>query len=382
MIFFVSYCILSRNGTIKPEIYNRMKHEKLFVTKSFLPPKEDYLAYLDRIWDSGQMTNQGGLTVELENKLSELFQTDFLLVCNGTVALQLLLKLSGVEGGEVITTPFSYVATTSSILWEHSKPVYADIERERFCIDPEQVEACFTPETKAILATHVFGYPCDIEKLSMIAAEHKVPLIFDAAHAFGCVWQGKPLAYWGDGSACSFHATKLFHTAEGGGCIIHDRESKEKLDFMRRFGHCKDDHMFLGINAKISELHAAMGLCNLKYTGEIVKKRREISDIYDSLLPGFLYHPSIPEGLEYNYAYYPVLFESEEQLLYYFDKLEKRNIFPRRYFYPSLNTLPYLSVRQECPVSEDISSRIACLPLSAEMSRHEVEKIMKILNQE
>jgi dTDP-4-amino-4,6-dideoxygalactose transaminase len=269
--------------------------------------------------------------------------------------------------GDIITTPFSYVATTSAILWERCKPVFVDIEPNTFTIDATKIESAITADTKAILAVHVFGYPCDAEAIDRIAKKHGLRVIYDAAHAFGVTYKGKSLLSYGDVSVCSFHATKLFHTIEGGSVIAGDREISKKLDLIKRFGHTGDEHHMLGINAKASEFQAAMGLCNLKYIERIIDARKSVSLLYDMLLAGVLQRPQVPNGIEYNYAYYPVVFENEAQLLRAMASLEKIGVYPRRYFYPSLNTLPYITETQKCPVSEYIAKRIICLPLYADI---------------
>lgn len=350
------------------------------VTKSYLPPKDEFLKYVSDIFDRGILTNQGANVRELESKLSAFLGAEnFHYVTNGTIALQLALKALGIEDGEVVTTPFSYVATTSSILWERCAPVFVDIEPDNFTIDPTKIEAAITPKTRAIMPVHVFGYACDVDAIQKIADKHGLKVIYDAAHAFASEYKGKSLATYGDISTLSFHATKLFHTIEGGACIVKDKAVSDKLELIKRFGHQNDTHYMLGINAKQDEFNAAMGLANFKHLDEIKAARKHISELYDSLLNGKLRRPKAQDGLEYNYAYYPVVFESEKELLAAFDRLAKIDVFPRRYFYPSLNKLPYLQTHYACPVSEDIATRIACLPLYVGLSDANVEKICGVL---
>lgn len=349
---------------------------KINVTKSFLPPIEEYVLQLKRIWANGQLTNQGPLLQEFETKAKRYLGVDnFQLLNNGTMALQIAMRALGITEGEIITTPFSYVATTSSILWERCEPVFVDIELETFCIDAEKIEAAITPRTKAILAVHVFGFPCNIETIEDIAHKHKLKVIYDAAHAFGVTYKGKSLLDYGDISICSFHATKLFHTIEGGAVIAHDRVIDKQVDVIKRFGHNNDEHITLGINAKASEFQAAMGLCCLDYIDEIIEKRKRLHGVYSSLLKGKLKTPPISDKITYNYAYYPVLFKSEKQLQAVMSKLESSGVFPRRYFYPSLNLLPYLSSSQKCPVSEDVAKRVVCLPLYETLEEETVQRI-------
>lgn len=354
--------------------------EKINVTKTFLPPLEEYEAYLQQIWNSSWLTNQGPLLQEFEKKTKDFLGVDeFHFINNGTTALQVALRALDVTEGEVITTPFSYVATTSAILWEHCTPVYVDIEPNTFCIDPEKIEAAITPNTKAILAVHVFGFPCDIDKIAAIAAKHGLKVIYDGAHGFGAVHKGKSLLSYGDISMCSFHATKLFHTIEGGGLIVKDKTVSEKVGFIKNFGHVGDDYRMLGINAKASEFQAAMGLCNFKYIEEILAKRKAVVALYDKYIEERFYRPSLHNDIDQSAAYYPLVFESEEQLLGVLKKLNAQNIFPRRYFYPSLNTLPYVQ-GESCPVSEDISRRVVCLPLYVDLSEEIVKEIATTIN--
>lgn len=353
---------------------------KIFVTKAFLPPKELYKNYIDKIYQNGQLTNQGPLLKELEDKLSTYLNVNnFHYITNGTIALQIALKALDIEEGEIITTPFSYVATTSSILWERCKPVFVDIEPDNFMIDPDKIEAAITPKTKAIMPVHVFGYACDVEKIQAIADKYNLKVIYDAAHAFGSIYKSRSLLGYGDITTLSFHATKIFHTIEGGACIVNNYETSQKLELIKRFGHNLDEHICIGINAKQSEFNAAMGLANLPYIIDIIENRHRISELYDKELQGLIERPKKQDDLEYNYAYYPVLFKSEEELLKVFEALNNEGIYPRRYFYPSLNTLPYLEEYQACPISEDISSRIACLPLYADLERENVLKICNIV---
>jgi dTDP-4-amino-4,6-dideoxygalactose transaminase len=354
---------------------------RINVTKTFLPPKAEYEQYLNQIWENGQLTNQGPLLQRFEQQIKQYLDVEnFHFVANGTTALQLALRALDITEGEIITTPFSYVATTSSILWERCEPVFVDIEPETFCIDASKIEAAITSKTKAIMPVHVFGKPCDIEKIDAIAKKHDIKVIYDAAHAFGVTYNGKSIQSYGDISVCSFHSTKPFHTIEGGGLIVRDKEVSDKAELIKRFGHNYDDHIMLGINAKASEFQAAMGLCNLKYVDGIIKNRKTLSELYDKLLDEKFRRPAPEKNLAYNYAYYPILFESESELTRAVDKLNQENIFPRRYFYPSLNELPYVKHKQNCPVSEDIARRILCLPLYDGLEEAVIKKICEKVN--
>ncbi len=357
-----------------------MSKAPIHVTKSFLPPLEEYHALLQEIWSVGVLTNQGKFVQKLEHELENFLEVENLqFLANGTISLQLALSALSIEDAEIITTPFSYVATSSSILWEKCKPIYVDIEADNFTIDPKKIEEKITKNTRAIMAVHVFGYACDVEEIQKIADKYNLKVIYDGAHAFNVKYKSKSLLSYGDISTLSFHATKLFHTIEGGACIIKDKEIAHIMNLQKRFGHTLDDHKMLGINAKNSEVHAAMGLANLRYIDEIIQKRKIISEYYNSKLQNIVTLPKKQEDLEYNYAYYPILLQSSERLVKLMQALKEENIYPRRYFYPSLNTLEYLEKSASCPISEDIASRILCLPLYPDLDLEIVEKISSII---
>ena len=347
------------------------------VTKTFLPPLSEYVDRLARVWDSGVIANNGPATTELEGALRQVLGApSCLLVSNGTLAIQLAIKALGLTG-EIITTPFSYVATTSSVVWEGCKPVFADIDAATLTIDPERVEAAITPRTSAILATHVYGHPCDVDALADIAARHGLSVIYDAAHCFGARFRGRSLATFGDVSTLSFHATKLFHTVEGGAVIASDASVTHRLSYMRNFGHDGPEaFQGVGINAKISELHAIMGLCVLPHIPEIIARRRAISEQYDATLGGdpCVRRPTVRDAFESNYAYYPVVYATEAALLRARARMNAADIFPRRYFYPSLSELPYVAGPPMC-VAEDLARRVLCLPLSAALSDDDVDRV-------
>ncbi|WP_294447923.1 DegT/DnrJ/EryC1/StrS aminotransferase family protein [uncultured Mailhella sp.] len=352
----------------------------IYITRPYLPPKEEYLKRVSAIFERDILTNQGPEVQELEARMRELFGVEhFQYVTNGTVALQLALRALDITEGEIITTPFSYVATTSSILWERCTPVFVDIEPDNFTLDPAKIEAAITPRTKAIMPVHVFGYACNVEAIQAVADKYHLKVIYDAAHTFAARYKGRALCSYGDISTLSFHATKLFHTIEGGACIVNNTEVNKKLDLIKRFGHNGDEHFTLGINAKQDEFNAAMGNALLPHLDYILAERKKLSELYDSLLAGKLRRPANQQGLEYNYAYYPVVFESEKDLLAAFERLHGIDVYPRRYFYPSLNTLPYLEQTESCPISEDISVRIACLPLFVGLTEEIIKKICELL---
>jgi dTDP-4-amino-4,6-dideoxygalactose transaminase len=351
------------------------------VTKPFLPPFEDYSQYLEGVWQRQWLTNMGPLANELEDKLKDyLGVSNLLFVTNGTVALQMAIKALDLKG-EIITTPFSFVATTSSIVWEGCTPVFVDIDTESLNIDADLIEAAITDKTSAILATHVYGNPCDVEKIEKIAAKYNLKVIYDGAHAFGVEVNGKSIFEYGDIATCSLHATKLYHSGEGGFMTTKDAELARKLFFVRNFGfNGPEAFAELGINGKNSEFHAAMGLVNLKYVEDIHNKRKAICERYDEKLKELnIIKPLWHEASAQNYAYYPVILESEELLLQVMDKLSVNDIYVRRYFYPSLSrVLPYLNP-VSMPVTDDIAKRIICLPLYTDLKLEEVNLICNLM---
>ena len=350
------------------------------VTRTYLPPIEEYIEKLKKVWETNWVTNQGPLTEELEKQLKEyLGVKNLLLVTNGTIALQIAIKALELKG-EIITTPFSYVATTTSILWENCTPVFCDIEDKTFCLDSDKIEKQITDKTSAILATHVYGFPCNILKIKSIADKHNLKVIYDGAHAFGVKINDESIFNYGDISTVSFHATKLFHTIEGGAIITSDSKLAEKMFLYRAFGHLDDEYFTIGINGRTSEFNAAMGLCNLPRVKNFIERRKEINLLYKSFLNTDRFKfPVILEDIYYNYSYFPVIFNSEENMLRIKDVLFKNNINARRYFYPSLNNLPYLS-GNKCPVSEDIAGRVLCLPLYHELKNEDIRIISQIIN--
>ncbi|MCM8570506.1 DegT/DnrJ/EryC1/StrS family aminotransferase [Gramella jeungdoensis] len=351
------------------------------VTKTFLPPKEEYDRILEEIWHSNQIANGGKLHLELRKKLKERLEVDnIILTANGTLPLQIALNLLGNEG-EIITTPFSYVATTSSIVWEKCTPVFVDIDPDYLSIDERKIEDVITPRTTLILATHVFGNPCNVEAIEKIARKHSLKVIYDAAHCFGVKYKKRSIFNYGNLSTCSFHATKLFHTGEGGAIITENRSLHEQLFYRHNFGHEGElAYHGLGINAKMSELQAGMGLAVLPYIDTIKTNLEQISNWYDTYLNVHGYRKlAIREFTEWNYSYYPVIFESDKLLFKVQKKLNEHGVFPRRYFYPSLNKLPYVTAGPMA-ISESIAERILCLPLAFDLKEKEVVKISKIIN--
>ncbi|MBF7093119.1 DegT/DnrJ/EryC1/StrS family aminotransferase [Flavobacterium sp. ALJ2] len=351
------------------------------VTKTFLPPQEEYNSYVKRAWDKAWLTNRGELTLELEQKLKDYLSVSNLTITNnGTIPIQIALKLFG-KGGEIITTPFSYVATSAAIVWENCKPIFVDIHPEYLTIDETKIEAAITPKTTAILATHVFGNPCHVTAIEAIAKKHDLKVIYDAAHCFGVKYKNQSIFNFGDVSTCSFHATKLFHTGEGGAMFCNDDKIHHRLFYSHNFGHNGPlEFHGLGINAKISELQSAMGLAIFPYMEHIIYERKKVTDFYNENLNfSNLKSIKIRENTDWNHSYYPLLFDSETTLLKVQEELQKENIVPRRYFYPSLNTINYTK-GDVMPISESIASRIVCLPLYVGLTREDLEKITQIIN--
>ncbi len=351
------------------------------VTKCFLPPIELYTEWVQKAYDKQWLTNRGELVQLLEERLKGYLGVEWMTVTNnGTIPLQIALKLLG-KGGEIITTPFSYVATTAAIVWENCTPVFVDIHPEYLTIDETKIESAITEKTTCILATHVFGNPCAVDVIEAIAKKHNLYVIYDAAHAFGVTYQGQSIFNYGDVSTCSFHATKLFHTGEGGAMFAKDSEIRHQLFYSHNFGHNGPlDFYGLGINGKISELHAAMGLAVFESIDTILSERRKVVEMYDALLDFTkIKKMKIRAHTEWNYSYYPVLFSTEEVLLKVLKLLNDQGVFPRRYFYPSLNTIPYAN-GIEMLVSEAVSSGVLCLPLYVGLEKKEIEQICNLIN--
>ncbi|MBU3660471.1 MAG: DegT/DnrJ/EryC1/StrS family aminotransferase [Flavobacteriales bacterium] len=351
------------------------------VTKSYLPPINEYTAQVNRAFENEWITNRGQLIRELEEKLKVYLEIDNILITNnGTIPLQIALKLLGNQG-EIITTPFSYVATTAAIVWENCTPIFVDINPNTFTIDTSLIEAAITPKTTCILATHVFGNVCDIEEIDRIAKKHNLKVIYDAAHCFGVKYNGKSIFEYGDISTCSFHATKLFHTGEGGAIFCKDEALRHKIFYSHNFGHNGPlDFYGLGINGKNSELHAAMGLAIFPYIEMIISKRKEVIHYYlESLDFTKVKAMELNPSITWNYSYFPIVFENEASLLKTLETLNKSEIFPRRYFYPSLNTIKYTQ-GASMPISENLASRIMCLPLYVGLKQNEIAEIVKLIN--
>ncbi len=360
-----------------------MRLNPIHVTETYLPDQQKYQAYVKKIFESKRISNNGALVRELQEKLEKyLGVKHVLLVSNGTVALQIAYRLLGLKG-EVITTPFSFVATTSSLIWEGFKPVFADIDPMSLNMDVQNIEKLINEDTSAILPVHVFGNACDVEAIEAIAEKNDLKVIYDAAHAFNVKYKDQSVLNRGDISILSFHATKLFHTIEGGALIIHDDALYLKAKEVINFGIDTESGTgrieTLGINAKMNEFEAAMGLCLLDDIDTIIEKRKTVYNYYKEKLQESLQVQAMNRDASMNYSYFPILFDSEKTLLHVENELNKNNIFPRRYFYPSLDTLPYLKRAVIQPVSEDVSKRVLCLPLYPGLEPEAQSKIVDII---
>ncbi|MCK9472196.1 DegT/DnrJ/EryC1/StrS family aminotransferase [Sulfurimonas sp.] len=350
------------------------------VTKTYLPSKEKYKKYVDEIYESAQVTNYGPLVQRLEKRLEAyLGVKNVVLVANGTVALEIAYRTLGLKGF-VITTPFSFVATTSSLVTNQLLPIFADIDEKTLNIDPNKIEEQITTNTTAIVATHVFGNACDVRAIEAIAKEHNLRVVYDGAHAFDVKYMNESILKHGDISTLSFHATKLFHTVEGGALIINDDNLVQKARYLINFGIENAESIpHLGTNAKMNEFEAAMGLCVLDDIEEIKQKRKIILQNYTKELKGLVEFQKQDKNATQNYGYFPVIFKSEEELLRVQKALNEADINPRRYFYPSLDTLSYIEPKQYMPISRDISKRILCLPIYAELGIAECKEIASIV---
>lgn len=357
------------------------KNKPIYVTQPSLAPLSEYVELLEEVWDSGILTHNGPKVQLLENKIAEKLKLDnFSIVLNGTIALQMAIKALDLKG-EIITTPFTWVATISAIKWEGCKPVFCDINPDTLNIDEDNIESLITKNTVAIMPVHVFGNACNVDKIEAIAKKHNLKVIYDAAHAIGSTYKDKSLLSYGDISATSLHATKLFNTGEGGACIANSSDLEERLQRIRFFGHDREKNVVEdGFNGKMTEIHAALGLANLKYYDNVLEDRKKKYLLYKELLGNRedLRFQHIKWG-ETNFSYFPVIFSSEEKLLQVEQSLNNKNIFPRRYFYPSVNTYTEIVDYQLMPVSEDVSKRVMCLPLYFKLEREEINNIVNII---
>jgi len=362
----------------------------IYVTRPFLPPLEEFCKGLEEIWESRWLTNDGPILRRFTHELCNILETEnTCLFNNGTLALQIALQGMGISG-EVITTPYTFVATTHSLFWNKIRPVFVDIEPEYYTIDPEKVEAAITPWTTAILAVHVYGHPCKLNTLADIARRHNLRLIYDAAHAFGVKVGGRPIAHFGDLSMFSFHSTKLFHSIEGGMLVFRETGLKGLFDYLKNFGFKNEVEVVMpGTNAKMNEMQALMGLHVLKYLDGTIQKRAKITAVYRSRLkevPGIHLAPPLSPDIRYNYAYLPIEVDEQEfgmsrDTLY--EKLKEWNVYARRYFYPLICDFACyrsISVNGSLSVARRVADRILTLPIYDTLELSDVETICDIIS--
>jgi len=354
----------------------------IYVTVPSLAPIEEYVEILKEAWDSGILTHNGPLVQRLEKEVNNYLNLNSAVaVTSGTIALQIAIKALNLTG-EIITTPFSWIATSSAIRWEKCEPVFVDIDPDTLNIDPKKIEEAITHRTTAIMPVHAFSNPCDIEAIENIAKRHNLKVIYDAAHAFAVNYKGKSVMNYGNISCTSWHATKLFNTGEGGACFTQDPELFEKIKKLRFFGYNDNKNIVEdGCNGKMTEVHAALGLANIKYIDNVKEKRKQIFRIYHdelSKLNFISFQKFNPDS--YNYSYMPIIFDNETRCLNTLKKLAKNNIFARRYFYPSLNTIKAVKAYSKMPISEDIASRIICLPSYNNLDIESIYNIIKIVS--
>ena len=345
-----------------------------------LAPQADVNILLEQVWSSGIMTHNGPLVQRFEREVARYLKVPQMVACtNGTLALQLAIKALELRG-EIITTPFTFIATISSIMWEHCTPVFVDIDPETFNIDPRKIEEKITCHTVAIMPVHVFGNSCDIEAIDTIAAKHGLKVIYDACHSFGVQYKGKSVFSYGDISVTSFHATKMLNTAEGGGCFTQNTFWDKKMRRIRFFGF--ENHSDIvedGFNGKMTEVNAAVGIANLSYMDAALVDRKKKYSLYKEVLStnGALRFQKIEQD-SCNYSYFPVVFPNEKTTMRVIEHLQANNIFPRRYFFPSVNTFNHLVPYTPMPDSEDLASRILCLPLFFSLPEADVERIAEL----
>ena len=360
----------------------------IYVTQPTLPPLGEFVDSLHKIWDSKVLTNNGSFHQEFEKQLAHYLGVKYIsLFSNGTLALITALQTLNIQG-EVITTPYSFVATSHALWWNNIKAVFVDIEKNNFTINPEKIEAAITPKTTAILAVHVYGYPCQLKRLQDIANKYGLKLIYDAAHAFGVKINEQSILNYGDLSILSFHATKVFNTIEGGAIICHDKETKSKIDCLKNFGFTGETSVvFPGINAKMNELQAAYGILQLKEVDNNIQKRKNIADHYRknlSKIEGINFLNDLP-NIKHNYSYFPILVDNDKYSrdnLY--EKLKKHEIYSRRYFYPLISHFsPYKaydsSDPSKLPIAEKTAKEVICLPIYPDLTLEQVDYICKII---
>ena len=366
------------------------ENKTITVTSPLLPDLKEFEKMLEDIWQRKWLTNNGHYHQELEKALSQYFGVPYLsLFTNGTLPLITALQAMKITG-EVITTPYSFVATTHSIWWNNLKPVFVDVEEETGNIDPEKIEAAITPQTTAIMPVHVYGTPCNTKRIQEIADVYGLKVIYDAAHAFGVTVNGKSILEEGDMSTLSFHATKVYNTVEGGALICHDEATKKRIDYLKNFGFAGETTVVApGINSKMDEIRAAYGLLNLKQVDEAIAKRKHVAELYRANLkdvPGIRFLYDI-DGVKHNYSYFPIFITEKEYGMSRDDlyaKLKDKGILGRRYFYPLISNFPvYRGLESaspdKLPIANKLASQVLCLPMYADLSDKDVEKILQVI---
>ena len=369
-----------------------MIDKPIYVTSPLLPSLEDFTFLLKEIWESKMLTNNGNFHQKLEEELAKYLKVPYLsLFTNGTLPLITALQAMRITG-EVITTPFSFVATTHSLWWNGIKPVFVDIEPETCNLDPSKIEAAITPKTTAIMPVHVYGKPCKTKEIQEIANKYGLKVIYDAAHAFGVEINGESILNFGDMATLSFHATKVYNTLEGGALVVHDEQTKKRIDYLKNFGFASETEVVApGINSKVDEVRAAYGLLNLKQVDHAINSRRKVAIRYrDELqgVKGITFFNDIP-GVRHNYSYFPIFINAEEygmtrDELYF--KMKEHNVFGRRYFYPLISTFStYRGLDSanpdNLPIATQMSNNVICLPMHHALSENEVEYILQIIKE-
>ncbi len=367
-----------------------MENKQITVTSPLLPPLEEFTPYLEDIWKRKWLTNNGHYHQELEAALCDYLKVPFIsLFTNGTLPLIVALQALRITG-EVITTPYSFVATTHALWWNGIKPVFVDIDPNTCNIDPNKIEAAITPRTTAIMPVHVYGKPCDTIRIQEIADKYGLKVIYDAAHAFGVEVNGDPILKFGDMSTLSFHATKVYNTIEGGALICHDAKTKQRVDYLKNFGFAGETTVVApGINGKMDEIRSAYGLLALKHVNAAIEARHQVAIKYrDTLkdISGISYMEDMP-GVKHNYSYFPIFIDAEQygmtrDELYF--KMKEKNVLGRRYFYPLISNFSTYrgldSARTEnLPVATKLADSVICLPMHHELSDEDVERILSII---
>lgn len=361
-------------------------NEPIFVTRPLLPPIEEYEEKIKEIWDNNWLTNYGPIERELQSKLKEFLNVDNLeLFVNGHTSLEVAIKALDLSG-EVITTPFTFASTTQAIINNGLTPVFADVDEEYYNLNPDNIEDLITDKTSAIIPVHVFGNPCEVHEIERIAEKHGLKVIYDAAHAFGVNIDGKSLASFGDISMLSFHATKVFNTVEGGALIYDDPDLEYRFKALKNFGITPDHEevKYLGVNAKMNEFEAAMGLVNLNHVEYAIARRKMIYEKYLECLEPLEKDGRVKvlrpkENVDYNYSYFTAKFNSVEEKNHLFESLPEYNVYAKRYFYPPCNEFPAYDFERNTPVAKNVSDTILSLPLYLDLSLDDVEKICKII---